>query len=341
MSSARRLVILSCSALATLVLTASVPGPEDANWQRLWSMPREERVRLAEKLKAFDALPVENQTVIRDLDRAIRADGEDNRANNYAALRRYHLWLGTLTDSQRAELAKAPPENRMALVANLLTKQRASRVSAPFLHQVADFSGVSPYELATLIKVWLKITPAQQAEVVALAGVGERGMRLHRIAREEKLPVVIRPTPEEIDTLFQKVSRKNRGFPALKKMTEEKQQRKFKDHVAEYYSFVEHPPQKVKSEKLYEFDKALPSWLRSPIEDAPPDEARWLLTNLYRLIFPAGTEMEARKPSQAVPGKPAGPRAKGSAPPAVSKPQSTTPKKSANPPPTPKSADPF
>src|SRR4051812_11828299 len=113
MSTARRLAILSASVLATLVLSAAVPGPEEPNWRRLRSMPREERVRLADKLKAFDALPTGDQEAVRALDRAIAAEPEENRANDFAVLRRYHLWLGGLTEAQRADLGRLPSDKRM------------------------------------------------------------------------------------------------------------------------------------------------------------------------------------------------------------------------------------
>ena len=340
MSNVRRLAILSASLLTTIALTASVPGPEDANWLRLRSMPRAERLRLADKLKTFDGLPFEDQEAIRGLDKAITADGPDNQVNNYAVLRRYHLWLGTLTESQRAELAKAPPRKRMAVVASLLSRQGAAQAPEPFLHRVADFGGVSPYELATLIKIWLKISPAQQAEVAALPD-RQRAVRLHMIAREEKVVSVPRPSSEEIDILFQKVMRKNAAFPALKKAVQEKPQNKFKEHIAEYYSFIDHPLAPVKPEKLYEFDRALPVWLRSAVEDAPPREARWLLTNLYRLVFPAGTEMVARPALAASPGKPGGPAAKSGSSPVAPRPPIPAPQKNAGPPATPKSSNPF
>jgi hypothetical protein len=206
----------------------------------------------------------------------------------------------------------------------LLAEQRAAKQPEPFIHRVADFGGKSPYELATLIKVWLKLSPQEQAEVSKLPE-DQRRVRMHMLAREHRIKPVERPSREEVDALYEKAVNKNRHLPIPKK-AEEKQQLRFKQHVAEYYSFVEHPPAKVLPDKLYLFDRALPSWLRSGFEDAPPGEARWLLTNLYRLIFHAPEEFEAAKPAAAkapAPGKSAP-----GAPPAPV----PAPRKNANPP---------
>lgn len=296
----RRLAALAASLAATLVLSASVPGPGDGRWERLRAMPREERVRLAGKLKAFDALSPAEQQAVRALDEALAAEPGENRSNYYAVLHRYHLWLDGLTDAQKSELAAHSGDARLALVTRLIRAQRGARRPAPFLQEIAEFGGVSPYDLADSINVWLKLTPAERAEVER-QNENQRRTRLQLIALNKRIKSVARPKREEIDALFERFLQKNRR-PAVAKKADEKMP-KYRQHVAEYWSFMEKPPAPVKPESLQQFDRALPVWLRTGIDDAPPDEARWLLTNLYRLVFPAGTEFEPPRAgtAQAVP----------------------------------------
>jgi hypothetical protein len=301
MSNRARLAILTSSMIATLALSAPGPGPNDRS-ERLRSMPIEERIRLANKLKVFDALPGDEQAAIRALDNAIAAEPEENRANYYAILRRYHLWLRTLTDSQKAELASRPAETRLAFVTKTLAEQRAARKPEPLVYQLADFGGASPYELANLAKMWLKLTPQEQAEISKLPDP-ERRPRLVQLARKQGFFPVARPTREEVEAHYEKAA-KSRQLPQVKK-ADEKIQEKMKQRLGEFAYLVDHPPAKVAPDKLLQFYRALPTWIRSGVEDVPPEEAEWLLTNLYRLIYRPGTEMVAAKPAADAAKKPA------------------------------------
>jgi hypothetical protein len=310
MSTARRLAALLASSLVTLALTAPGPGPADERLGRLRSIPSEERLRLAEKLKAFDALPRDEQEAVRALDAALANEPEENRAEYYAVLRRYHLWLRGLTDAQRDELAKLPPEKRLPLVSKLLAEQKAPQRAELFFDRVADFAAVSPYDLALVIKTWLKLSPQKQAEILKATTPLERARLIAAEVKQLKFRKLSRPSKEEAEADFEKAMReaeeaaKRQGRPRVvpfPKKAEEKIQEKFKHKVGDLYHLLHQPPPKVAPDKLLQFDRALPPWVRAGIEDVPPEKARWLLATLYRLVFPPGQEFE---PATAAPAAP-------------------------------------
>ena len=67
MPTRHRLDLLMIGMLAWLA-PAVARGDEDENWQRLRSMPREQRLILSENLKRFDALDARQKATVRELD---------------------------------------------------------------------------------------------------------------------------------------------------------------------------------------------------------------------------------------------------------------------------------
>lgn len=333
-AAARRAAILSFSLLGTLTFTASVPGPGDGRWERLRSMPREERVRLAGQLKTFDTLDAKEQQAVRSLDSALAAEPDENRDTYYAVLRRYHLWLSGLTEAQRAEIASKPPESRLAAVTKLVKEQSNKRADL-LQRALGEFGKFSPFELANLIKVWNQLDQKEQADVAKQAE-GQRYNRIRQLANSRRVRNITRPDDPALDALYETAVKNdpNLGTPAK---ADEKKKARVRRLVSEYAWLTQHPPVKVSPDRLYQFERSLPSWVRSNIEDAPPSEARWLLSNLYRLIYPPGQEIEPnRKAAGPAPAVTAPAAAKASGP-ASPKP---APRKDATPPKLPAPAPP-
>jgi hypothetical protein len=307
----RRLAITPTVTAVVLALAAS-PAPEGATWGRLRSLPHERRIYLADQLKTFDALDRAEQAKIRALDEKLASEPEENRANAYAVLRRYNLWFQSLPEAQRNELSTAPPEKKLALVSRFRAEQRAAEAGRrESFYETTDFGSASPYQVATIIRNWLSLTPDQQ-EAVRRLPAPEQSRQIQELARAHKLARIPEPDKEEKDELF-KAAMKTGRFPLARKAEEalRKQEdpnrraeegRKFeqiRNRVAVHYHFVKTPPAKVQADRLLQFDSALPLWVRGMFDGLPPAEARRRMNILYRLVFPEGTEFELPKPAAA------------------------------------------
>jgi hypothetical protein len=299
------------------------------NWDRLRSMPREERLVLSEKLKQFDALGRSDQAAIRALDDRISKLPDADRANYESVLRRYHQWVLGLTEDQRNELKALPASERMRLVTKLRAEDRTNSngTSTPLFLQVIDFSSIAPYEAAHRLKAWFELGPEKRAEIEKLGVPAEQQKRLVEIGQHLKAGGVGRFNKGEEDSLFEKMesnSRLNSWLAYSLKKADPAKHEKVKRRMAMNYHFLEHPPAPVDTEHLLRFATELPSWYREPFDPLPSDEARRRLTILYRLVFPAPEEMPApRKPApvqrtapapaaarpSATPSKPSGPPA--------------------------------
>lgn len=289
MTTAHRLAILTTLFVGTLTLPALAPGPDVGNWEKLRSMPREQRLHLAAQLKIFDGLGPDEQAALRAIDRALAAEPEGDRENDFAVLRRYHLWVQSLPEVRRGELKAATPEARLALARKYRAEQRTVGAGASQFLKVADFRGVSPYVLAHLIQVWFSLKPAQQAEVTGLPE-NDRGPRLHQLGKTMK-PIARRPNSAKVHELYDHALK---AYPFLKKAEAAKNPEQFKQRLADHFAFLETPPPKVAPDKLLAFDRALPVWVRGGIDTLPPEEARRRLTVLYRLVYSDG-EKDAAK----------------------------------------------
>ena len=256
-------------------------------------MPREQRLLLADKLGEFDGLDRERKSAVRALDAKLASLPEDERATYYSVMRRYHLWVRSLSEGQRAELEKAPLETRLAVIKKLQRERKAADAAAPLHLQLADYNTEGPYMLAQQCKIWLKLNAQQQADVAAITNPGTRRQRLNELGKELKIKPVEHPvlTKEEQATLLDKAV-KSGGLagPILKKINDEEKRAKAEKRIVNHYYFYEFPPKNVQPENLLRFEAALPTWIRGPIAIQPPDEARRRLTVLYRLVYPAGSE---------------------------------------------------
>lgn len=297
---------------------------QDVNWRRLSAMPLEQRRNLAEKLESFDRLSRAEKTAIRALDAKVNELPTADRANYHAVLRHYHLWLQSLPPEQRNEILAAPPSQRMSLVSKLRSQERtnaeAVAEATPLMFQLADLRGRSPFEVAHLLEVWFKLTPAQRTEVERMRPP-ERQKRLNELGRQIKVRPLGRLDSAEAEGTLKQLERN----PQLKgwlrtqlKKAGTDQRMLDRQRLANNYHFILKPPRPVEASNLLRFETAMPSWLRASFDHLPPEEARRRLTILYRLIYPppqeipqglapASTPAPAARPAPTRPAASAGP----------------------------------
>ena len=131
-------------------------------------MPPELRNHLSEQLKAFDLLGRAEQDAVRALDRKIAAEPEENRASYYARPPPLSS-LGAEPPRGAAERAERHPAvGAFALVSKLVAERKGRDTAESSFFHYSDFGGVSPFDLAARIEVWLKLNDAQKAEVAKL-----------------------------------------------------------------------------------------------------------------------------------------------------------------------------
>ncbi len=317
MVTARRLVITTLGLLGVLALPGPAPVSEiPVNWERLRAIPPELRSHLSDQLKAFTLLSRAEQEAVRALDRKIASEPEEARAADFAILRRYHLWLQSLSEAQRNELNATSPSKRFALVSKILADRAAGEKPEASFFRFADFGGRSPFDQAQQIAIWLKLTDARKAEVANLPEP-ERHKRLAQFARELKVSIS-RPPPSVTEAGYTRALESGR-FPYLMKAEETKKQAALKHRFADNFYFVDNPPAKVNPDSLLQFDRALPVWVRGDLDTLPPEEARRRLSVLYRLVYPGG-EIPApdKVPAATVPARPVSPPGVAPPPPAKS-----------------------
>jgi hypothetical protein len=285
----------------------------DENWDRLRSIPREQRLALWEKLKKFDALSRTERSTIRSLDERIAQLPPSDRANYLSVLRRYHHWVQGLTEAQRNELNSVPPGERMRLITKLRAEDRTSSNgdSTPLFLKVIDFSPMFPHETAHRLKAWFGLGPEKRAEIEKIPAREDRQKRLAELSPNEKGGAANRLTKGEEEALLAKIESnpqlKNWLASPLKKADPTKHEKVRRRMAANYY-FIEHPPAPVEESNLMRFAAALPSWYREQYDHLPPEEARRRLTILYRLVFPGpGEEMPVSRKATNPQGKAAAP----------------------------------
>ena len=278
------------------VLTGLAPlrarGDEEENRRRLRSMPREQRLVLDGNLKRFDALDRETKAGLRSIDEELAKLPSENRVNYESVLRRYRLWALGLPKEQQEQLRSTPPEQRLALVTKLRGRERSGpAATTPLFLQIAELNAPSPFYLAHILKVWFELAPADRAALEHLAP-NERRNRLTELGKKVKVAPTERLTKPGEDKILEHLQANPQLKARLARLADAKNDDQRHRLVDNYY-FIEHPPPKVEAENLMKFDAALPSWFRAPFDHLPPEETRRRLTDLYRLVFPAGHELPA------------------------------------------------
>ncbi|WP_410001689.1 hypothetical protein [Singulisphaera sp. GP187] len=268
-------------------------------------MPREQRAILAEKVREFDRLSRAEKTAIRTLDEKLATLSPSEQANYRAVLRRYHLWLQTLTEDERTRLSEAAtPKEKLALIAKIRDGQGKDVDQGPtyLLFQLADLRGRSPFEVAHMLRFWFTLTPAERAEIEKL-GVRDRVRRLLELSRQAKIGPFPQLSPKDEEETAKQLEKRLQAKGWLRNQLNKDSEKQAIDRrrLVNNYYFVVNPPKPVSPANLLRFETAMPSWIRMTFDHLAPEEARRRLTILYRLIYPAEKEIPAAGPGPVAP----------------------------------------
>ena len=322
-----RRVALLISALATVLVAAGFD--RDANLARLASMPRERRQALLDNLRKFDLVltPEKRQAVLR-IDQGIQGLEPDERVTYQAVLRRFHNWLESLPEGQRDLILDQPANERMAEIKKLLVNYPVPRVDTPRFLRIAEVGEFSPFELASIYRIWETMTPAERKSVEQIPVSSRRMESLFK--RGELKNIARETTPADYDEVqwtarTEAQLKKSRvGFllEELRKKADKGDARRAEIVRRQSMNFflVNRRHDAVTPERLEQFAAAFPSWIQPSFDSFPPDEARRWLAVVYRLVYPAPAEIKpptgpgAKAPGQGKPaatkGSPPGPTPK-------------------------------
>ena len=314
---ARTLVSLGIAALVALVAAAPSGFSDEAeNYRRLQSMPVERRADLAENLARFDRLDPKEQAGLRKLDADLSRKDPVDQAKYRAILRRYHLWVNGLTDEQKAKLAAASgPAERFEVARKIRVAEGVQSRKGPRLSgiRIGNYALDNPTEAAFLLRIWEKLTPAEQAEIAKRSGRQLRDqIRNHRsavhITRDHALL-----SEESAYTARLEADPDYRAFLAgtVKRMAETTQKkaetatrkneaaarkagdplRRMEQPYAAFLYFEDHPSKPIPPGNLDRFVASLPAWFLAMLDPLTAEDARDYLTVVYRQLYPYPDEM--------------------------------------------------
>jgi hypothetical protein len=287
------------SGLATMIVAATV-DPE-GNLARLRALPRDERARLIDNLNKFDLLYTpEQQRALRELDRKINELDPARQAHYLAALRRYHNWLALLPETKQDELKDKSANERMGLVKKLLADYPVPKAITNQFLRLIEAGKESPFELASMYETWQKLKPEERQQVVRITGEPRRREELFRLGEKHAIPREVKPPGFDEETSAAELEtflKKNRPVLLLEKIAKNQEARKAeilrRQAINLHFMAKVHRPKAVTPERLAEFLALFPPWLKSSFDHYPPDEAVRRLTVVYRLVYPAETEIDA------------------------------------------------
>jgi len=300
--------------LAAVAGSPASLGDEAENLRQLQAMPRERRVALSENLERFDKLDPAEQAAIRKLDAEIARKPLLDQARYRAVLRRYHLWVNSLTEEEQAQLKAADgTEARFNLARKFRMREIESGTAANkvFGIRTGDYGVNGPYEVAHLLRIWHKLTPQKKLEIERQNDRLKRLREIRSLGKEYAVPFQPFPAAEEKhyeaqldkDDAFKKQLGKfaQRELPKRKADGSPKVEAPFRPYelrFAEFLYFEDHKPAPVKQANIERFSASCPNWLHEMVDPLSPDDARAYLTILYRLLYPEPTEMPAEKPAK-------------------------------------------
>jgi hypothetical protein len=282
------------------IVLAGVTGAADAlssNLERLRQLPLERRQALHKDLLRFDALPADQREAIRALDRQIAELPEQDQARYRQVLRRYHVWLGSLTAEQREAIQAAPPAGRMERVRQYLAEAPPpSWTRLDELLLLGSTLNATPlFEQVYAISAWFTLDEPSRASLQKLP-TNRRLERLLELAREAGVPD---PRPAGVrkaeENVREKIAARVKRFDQMKAQQKAATVRR----MAEAIFLDRYDPPPVEPARLGRFAAALPGWLLEPLDGLPPGVARKRLEVLYRLTFGEEGEMPEPAPEKA------------------------------------------
>lgn len=309
--SRKRRWALLISALATLLAAAAFD--RDANLARIALMPRERRQALLDNLRKFDLVlePAQRQAVLK-IDQKIQSLEPDEQATYQAVLRRFHNWLESLPDAQHDLILDKPAGERMAEIKKLLANYPVPRVDTPRYLRIVEVGEYSPFELASIYKIWEALTPAERKAVDQIPLGPHRVESLFKHGEAKKIDRETKPPDfDEERWLARAQAQLKKSRPMflleeLKKKGDKGDVRRSEIVRRQSINFylVNNRKDAVTPERLEQFAGSFPSWIQPSFDSFPPDEARRWLSVIYRLVFPAPMEIKPPSGPGASPARP-------------------------------------
>ncbi len=303
-SRGRRWALL-ISTLATILAAAGFD--RDANLARLASLPQERRLALLENLRKFDlVLTPEKRAALLRIDQKIQTLEPDEQVMYQAVLRRYHNWLESLPDNQRDMVLDKPPLERMAEIKKLLATYPVPRVDTPRLLRLVEIGEFSPFELASIHKIWEALTPGERKNIEQIPAGPRRVEALFEKGAAKNIDRETKPPDfDEAHWISRTEAQLKKSRPSflldeLKKKGDARRGEILRRQAINVYLVNRHADV-VTADRLEQFAAGFPSWIQPSIDTFPPDEARRWLSVIYRLVYPPGTEIKP-PPAAAAPG---------------------------------------
>jgi len=275
-------------------------GDFDTNERRLRTMPREERLALSHNLDRFNLLETTEQSSAQEIDSRLAQLDSADRTRYLSLLRSYRLWLHVLPGQKQQELKAARGDKRLKLIAQFREEDRQQHKKRTELlrEQITLINPLFLFEAGRLLKVWFhELDPGEKAKFDKTPGLELK--RIRELARVRSSSGDEGLTAEEWDQIRRHVFQSGvfkKQWDSLKAP-----KKALAKHQAEARYFFNNEPPPVAPKKLLQFELALPNWFRENLAPLPPEAARWRLTVLYRLVFPAPGEM----PDPPAPERPA------------------------------------
>jgi len=317
---------------AAVVALAILAGAAmlDENRARYLRLPPAVRGELLEALRRFDReLRPEQQRAARAIDERLNSMAPEERDAHLAVLRRYHNWLASLSEKARDDLLSRPTTERLDRMRSLFAKYPPPSAAARSPLDFIQTGGTGIFEVASLCKTWVAISPRDRARIDGLP-VGDRLEELRRLGREREIPRELVPDDFSLESWIDRAEARvkelrdgatnpsdwigkleGRINAAAERQAEGRPRvPPFLHRLAVNLYLQEHKPaHPVDPIRLSRFLEAMPAWIQSTFHPFPSDEAKKRLTLVYRLVFPHPEEFQSLaggRPSPA-PAPPAAP----------------------------------
>jgi hypothetical protein len=304
---------------------------------RIACLPLETRKNLIANLDRFDQLDPQARQAVAALDAEIQALEPQERARYLDTLRRFHLWLESLPQSERDAVRNAPLDERPAEIARLhqlamsrrqqnLAKSPRISVPAPPLagaipipisrNDLIQISALAPMtlqETAIWLKVWFALEPAERDELEKASDPAVASRRVEEILRARRKDIIL----ELGDSLKLDKAPFRRELGALAKNRLRQEKTAARDKLALFTEArilsLSANDKPVDRASLELFEAAMPRRIRESLDSLPPDAAIRRLAILYRLVFsndqeipkPVAPARKSASPSGSPPSKPA------------------------------------
>lgn len=291
-----------------IVLGATTIESIQDNFQRLKSMPIEQRRVLFDAMKRFDSLPYDERRVIRELDAQVESLGPQERGRYRSIIRRYYLWAKQLPAETRRELAaETDLQRKVDLVRKLLKAREEGEVGSrrPLSFTMVQ-GGPAPLEMARIVKIWLNVDPKERVDLDKIADWNELKSKLEQFDKELRVPFEHKARAEDFNFAKSRIEKAaNLAKGAQKTAKSEDFLRNYLAQMS-YINRIE-VPEEIEPALLTRFTEALPRLVRSRFDALPVEQAKRRLKILYALVdatpemFPAPAPPKPAKPARPAP----------------------------------------